>query len=182
MQRHSCDHYMESSVKRRGDIYSRVRWCRYFFDLARRTAEMSKDPSTKVGCVIVEPTTNQILSTGFNGFARGVYDLEERYNDRDLKYEMVVHAEMNAIAHAAMIGVSLNGSSVFVTFPICARCAALMIQVGVKEVYCLSIPDGKETSEKWKMSNEIADIMFSEAKISLCQIEVSSLSNRLDKK
>lgn len=43
----------------------------YFIRMAMLVSEKSKDPSTKVGCVIVGPD-NEIRSTGFNGFPRGV--------------------------------------------------------------------------------------------------------------
>ena len=71
------------------------RWDRYFLDLALLNAQMSKDPSTKVGAVIVGPD-REVRSMGFNGFPRGIADTRERLECREVKLDLVVHAEMNA--------------------------------------------------------------------------------------
>jgi dCMP deaminase len=72
------------------------KWDGRFLDLAVFVGDWSKDPSTKVGAVLVRPDRT-IAGLGFNGFPRGVLDHPERYDDRPTKYEMVVHAEMNAL-------------------------------------------------------------------------------------
>ena len=74
-------------------------WDKYFMDLAGLVSSKSKDPSTKVGAVVVRPDRT-IAAMGYNGFPRGVLDLPERYADRPTKYSMVVHAEANAIVSA----------------------------------------------------------------------------------
>ena len=78
------------------------KWDHRFIELADHIAQWSKDPSTKVGCVIVGED-REIRSTGFNGFPRGIDDDEERLNNRDLKYPLICHAEENAIMHAASL-------------------------------------------------------------------------------
>ena len=107
------------------------KWDRRFIDLARHIAQWSKDPSTKVGCIVVGPD-REIRSTGFNGFPRGIDDSAERLNDRALKYPLVCHAEENAIMHAARTGISLKDCSAYVTWPPCTRCARSLVQAGVK--------------------------------------------------
>src|SRR5450759_3287372 len=72
------------------------KWDRRFIELARFVADWSKDPSTKVGAVIVRPDRT-VAALGYNGFPRGVLDHSERYDHRPTKYEMVVHAELNSI-------------------------------------------------------------------------------------
>lgn len=52
-------------------------WDDYFIELAGQVATKSKDPSTQVGCVIVGPD-NEIRSTGFNGFPRGVKEMQAK--------------------------------------------------------------------------------------------------------
>ena len=64
------------------------KWDNRFYDLAAYIADWSKDPSTKVGAVIVDPKNKRIVSTGFNGFPFGVEDTAERLENRDVKYEM----------------------------------------------------------------------------------------------
>lgn len=109
-----------------------LKWDRRFVEVARGVSSWSKDPSTKVGVAL----TNQhgrVIATGYNGFARGVADTEERLNDRPTKYELVVHAEANAIVNCAREGVSTMGSTLYV-WPgnhICNECAKLIIQAGI---------------------------------------------------
>ena len=109
------------------------KWDLRFIELAKHIAAWSKDPSTKVGCVVVGED-REIRSTGFNGFPRGINDDIERLENREMKYPLICHAEENAIMHAARIGVSLKGSTAYVTWPPCSRCARSLIQAGVKEV------------------------------------------------
>ena len=82
-----------------------AKWDIRFLKLATHISEWSKDPSTKVGCVVVGPD-REIRSTGFNGFPRGIQDSDERLTNRDLKYPLICHAEENAIMHAARIGLA----------------------------------------------------------------------------
>src|ERR1700743_389657 len=79
-----------------------ARWDRHFLRLALANCEMSKDPRTQVGSVIVGPD-REIRSMGYNGLPRGIADSRERLHDRDLKLRLVVHGEMNAILNAARI-------------------------------------------------------------------------------
>jgi dCMP deaminase len=108
-------------------------WDEYFLHLAQVVATRSKDPSTQVGAIIVQDRT--IVSTGYNGFPRGVNDnISERY-DRPLKYTWMCHAEENALLNAAREGIKVEGGTIYVT-PLspCMRCARGIIQAGIKEV------------------------------------------------
>ena len=109
------------------------KWDGRFLSLATHISGWSKDPSTKVGCVVVGPD-REIRSTGFNGFPRGIADTDERLSDRDLKYPLICHAEENAIMHAARIGLALKDCTAYVTWPPCTRCARSLIQAGISEV------------------------------------------------
>ncbi len=136
-----------------------LKWDRRFIELARHIAQWSKDPSTKVGCVVVGPD-REIRSTGFNGFPRGIDDSRRRLDDRELKYPLIYHAEENACMHAARIGVSLKGCVAYVTWPPCTRCARSLVQAGVKEVL---YPDGLEIPQRWKEDFETSMGMLGEA-------------------
>ena len=137
------------------------KWDLRFIDLARHISEWSKDPSTKVGCVIVGED-REIRSTGFNGFPRGINDTSERLGDRNQKYPMICHAEENAIMHAARIGVSLKGTMAYVTWPPCSRCTRSLIQAGVSEVV---YPSNVQIPDRWQSDFDIASEMMSEAGI-----------------
>jgi len=135
------------------------KWDVRFVKLAMHIANWSKDPSTKVGCVVVGED-REIRSTGFNGFPRGIKDDEERLLDREQKYPLICHAEENAIMHAARIGVSLKGSTAYVTWPPCSRCARSLIQSGIKEII---YPTPGEIPERWIEDFNISNGMISEA-------------------
>lgn len=108
-------------------------WDRYFLNLADAVSLKSKDPSTKVGCLLVG-TGHQIVSTGYNGFARGVDEQVSQRWERPEKYEWVVHAEMNAILNAARSGVSTLDCTAYVQTHPCSRCASALVQAGIRIV------------------------------------------------
>lgn len=130
-------------------------------EMAKQVAAWSKDPSSKIGAVAVD-NKGKILTTGYNGFPRGIEDSESRYNDRALKYEIIVHAEMNAIFNATYNGVSLDGSTMYVYgLPCCNKCALGIIQTGVNRV----VMDGNPDDERWKDSWELTKTLFDEANV-----------------
>jgi dCMP deaminase len=135
------------------------KWDRRFIDLALHISGWSKDPSTKVGCVVVGED-REIRSTGFNGFPRGIDDSMERLEDRELKYPLICHAEENAIMHAARIGISLKDCTAYVTWPPCTRCARSLIQAGVVEVV---YPGDIEIPDRWIEDFERSNSMMKEA-------------------
>ena len=138
-------------------------WDKRFLKLAKHISEWSKDPSTKVGCVVVGPD-RESRSTGFNGLPRGIEDNEERLNNREIKYPLICHAEENAIMHAARIGISLKGCTAYVTWPPCTRCARSLIQAGVSTIV---YPENIEIPERWMDDFNLSLNMLKEAKISL---------------
>ena len=138
------------------------KWDQRFMDLATFIAGWSKDPSTQVGAVIANPHTKRVVSMGFNGFPAGVEDLEDRLENREVKYEMVVHAEQNALLFA---GPAAEGCTLFVTpLPPCARCGVLIIQAGIARVVS---PEPDKSKEPWKTQSQISEQMFSEAGVDL---------------
>jgi len=89
-----------------------TKWDRRFLEMARLVSSWSKDPSTKVGSVVVRPDKT-VASVGFNGFPRGVADTEARLCDRGEKLDLIVHAEINAlsVAHESLSGYSVLRSA-----------------------------------------------------------------------
>ena len=136
-----------------------VKWDVRFLKLARHIAGWSKDPSSKIGCIVVGPD-REIRATGFNGFPRGVAD-DGRLDDRESKYPLICHAEENAVAAAARVGVSLKGCVAYATgFP-CTRCARSLIQAGIAEV----VSPEMEIPERWRPDCERAEAMLKEARV-----------------
>ena len=100
-----------------------------------------------------------MLAQGYNGFPRGVKDCPDKYKDRILKYDYIVHAEENAIYNACTNGVSLEGASMYVTgLPTCHRCAKAIIQVGIKRVFIRA-----KLPERWIDSWALTQSLFKEA-------------------
>lgn len=135
-------------------------WEEYFLEIVDVVSIKSKDPSTRVGCVITTED-HRILSTGFNGFARGVVDLSSLYADREQKLRRIVHAELNAIHNAAFLGHALKGSTLYVSFQPCGECASHIIQAGVKRV--VHRPTKKRLAEAWAESFKLSTELFKEA-------------------
>lgn len=141
------------------------KWHKRFLEMAKLVSTWSKDPSTKVGAVIVDKN-RRIISTGYNGFAVGVDDCEERLIDRTLKYPLTLHAEENAMSFAKQ---NLEGCKLYVCgLPPCAHCASLIIQSGIKEVYTYTM---KEENERWKESFGLTKKIFEEAGVNLTFID-----------
>lgn len=139
-----------------------IKWIQRFFDLTKEISKWSKDPSTKVGAIIVDDNY-RIVSQGYNGFPRGVEDCKCRYNNREVKYKMVVHAELNAILNALYNGASVKGCSIFIhALPVCNECAKAIIQSGIKTVYI-----DTQISERWSESWRFSMQMFKESKIAV---------------
>lgn len=136
------------------------KWDLRYMSLAREVANWSKDPSRRIGAVAIGDK-GQVLSQGFNGFPRGIWDAPHRYEDRPTKYKYVVHAEMNCIYNATFSGVSLDGATMYVWgLPVCSECAKGIIQVGIKKVFWST---DKEIPPMWSESLELTSSMFSEA-------------------
>jgi len=134
-------------------------WHHRFQELAHHVSMWSKDPSTQVGAVIVNPD-RVIVATGYNGFARGVEDSHKRLHDREEKYPRVIHAEINAILNA---NASVKGCVLYTwPFPCCCPCSALVIQSGIKLVVTpASIP------ERWMHTCGMGKEMFKEAGVGM---------------
>src|SRR5437868_3747766 len=111
-------------------------WDDRFIELARHIGQWSKDPSRKVGCVIVGPY-NEVRATGYNGFPRGVDDSAVERNQRPAKYLWTEHAERNAIYNAARCGIPIAGCRIYVPWFPCMDCARAIVQVGLQELIAI---------------------------------------------
>jgi len=142
-----------------------VKWDIRFMQIAESVATWSKDPSSKVGAVVVDGgNSRSILSTGYNGPPRGVDDMVDERWERPLKYKFIAHAEANAIYNAARKGVALGGSTIYVsTLPPCCTCAQAIIQAGIVRVVVQNI----DVPERWANDLAIATEMLAEAGVQM---------------
>ena len=138
------------------------KWKKRFLKLSKEISTWSKDPSTKVGALIISEDKN-IISTGYNGFPRDIEDTEERLNNRETKYKFILHAEMNCILNALYNGRSVKDCILFVHgLPPCSECTKSIIQAGIKKV----ITDSKAT-DNWKESLKLSLEMLKEANVEI---------------
>lgn len=105
------------------------KWDKRWLNLAEQTGMWSKDRRHKVGCIIVG-SANQVLSTGYNGFPRGIDDEIDERHEQPAKLDWTEHAERNAIFNAARLGSPLEGSTVYATLFPCIACSRAIIQIG----------------------------------------------------
>lgn len=135
-------------------------WDHRFLLLAQHIAGWSKDPTTKVGCVIVDEQRH-VVSTGYNGFPRGVDDDPARLHEREVKYKLVIHAEKNALLHAQR---DLRNCTLYVwPMPPCSQCAAAIVQSGIKRV--VSVSPSAEHLSRWGDDMKMAQLMYDEAEV-----------------
>ncbi len=142
-------------------------WDRWHLGLAEYVSTASKDPSTKVGAVIVDPD-RRVVSVGYNGLPRGVEDTEERLHNRDIKYKMVVHAERNALMFSNLA--SLKGCAIYV-WPMmpCAACASMIIQKGITTVVA-----PQNDNPRWQHDFDLSKQLFTEAGVLLRLYELNA--------
>lgn len=134
-------------------------WDWRFMDLASHIAGWSKDPSTKVGAVIVNDK-RQVLGMGYNGFPRGVDDYFQRYENREVKLMLVAHAERNALDNTFT---DSEGATLYSTLFPCTDCAKGIIQRGIKRV----VTTKPSETQYQRFNCKFSKLMFEEAGVEL---------------
>jgi len=133
------------------------KWDIRFLRIAREVSMWSKDPSSKIGAVIVNQN-RQIISTGYNGFPRDIPDKQEYLNNREIKYKYVIHAEANAIYNALYNNMNVLNSTIYVFgLPVCSECLKMLCQCGIKRVVYCSTKNDAKWSASFETSKVIAD-------------------------
>ena len=128
---------------------ARPTWDEYWMIIANNASSRSTCLRRKVGAIIVKD--NQILSMGYNGAPAGISHcditgcLRQKLNipsGERAELCRAIHAEQNAIIQAARHGVSIDGSTMYVTCSPCNVCAKMLINAGIKRVvFCENYPD-----------------------------------------
>lgn len=149
------------------------KWDRRFLELSAVVSKWSKDPSTKVGAVVVDEN-KMVVSMGFNGMPRKILDLPDRYQQKNIKYEMIVHGEMNALLVAPR---TVRGCTLY-TYPFapCSRCASMIVQTGIARVVA---PTFNEPGH-WMVESVLhTGLIFKEAgiKLDLVDFELTLMLN-----
>jgi dCMP deaminase len=119
-------------------------WEQYYMGIAFAVRRRANCAGTKVGAVIV--VRNRIVATGYNGTPEGIPNCLEggcercAHPDRYPSGEgydvcICVHAEENALAQAARIGIPVEGGAIYTTLKPCFGCMKALHQAGVRELY-----------------------------------------------
>jgi len=137
-------------------------WDEYFFRLMYLVSSKSPDPRTKIGAVLVRDKS--IIATGYNGFAKGVKDCNERYKDREQKINFICHAEFNSIVISARFGISTKDCKIYTNGIPCNNCSKALIQGGVSEII-VHKQWPEFTNKNWVESVKISKIMLQESGI-----------------
>lgn len=133
-------------------------------ELAIAVSKRSRDPSTKVGAVIIR-NDKTICSLGYNGFPRTMEDKEEWWTDRIEKYSRVIHGEMNALLNAKE---SVLGMTLYCTHPCCEHCAKHIIAAGITRVVF-----GTSAGIRERFNIEASLKMFEECGVNVTELEIN---------
>ena len=145
---------------------SQITWYNRFMDIAKQVATWSKDPSTKVGAIIVDEN-NKIISTGYNGALPQIDD-EFALESKENKYLFTVHAEQNAIMCAVKSKLNLKNCRIYVTKSCCNECAKMIAHSGIISTIITPKNDDIAFRERW--NSEQADLLFQHCNISQIMI------------
>ena len=147
-------HYMKKKTAKK--------WDQRYLGLAQHVAAWSKDPKAQVGAVLLDER-GWPIALGYNGFPAGVEDDADKLANDQLKNDMVVHAEQNALLCAGPR--ARNGTMYVYGKPVCPRCAVLIIQAGVIRVVATPPDPEKNPESSTHTSGKISVGMFKEAKV-----------------
>ena len=103
-----------------------------YLNIAKEVGLKSRDEVYKVGAVLIDSSSNNFITFGYNGTPTGDCN-ETREKDGTTK-PTVVHAETNAICAAAKHGKATKGAILYTTISPCFECSRYIIQAGIKEV------------------------------------------------
>ena len=151
-----------------------LEWDEYFMNIAEAVAQKSKDPSSKMGCVIVDPT-KRVVSLGYNGLIQGADESKLTLSERPMKYRFVIHSEMNAVLYARQ---NLKGCTIYNRVATCDNCMKHCLQAGIKRfVYRELRVASHATDPEKSMTNYESDEAIVRLLASMPDVETLNLSN-----
>ena len=111
----------------------RPSWDEYFMSVALLISLRSACDRLQVGCVIVSggDQCNRIVAAGYNGFLPGAPHTSHLRDGHELA---TVHAEQNAIADAARRGISLAGTTAYISHFPCINCTKMLASSGIRVI------------------------------------------------
>ena len=153
---------------------TQAQWDDYFLKIAETVALKSKDPSSQMGCVIVDKN-KRVVSVGFNGLIRGADESKMTLSERPMKYRFVIHSEMNALIYARQ---DLEGCTIYNRVATCDNCLKHCLQAGIKRfVYRELRVHSHSTDPTKSMTNVETDEAVIRLLASMPEVETLNLSN-----
>lgn len=151
-----------------------LEWDEYFMKIAETVALKSKDPSSQMGCVIVDPS-KRVVSLGYNGMVQGSDESKMTLSERPMKYYFVIHSEMNALLFARQ---DLKGCTVYNRVATCENCLKHCLQAGIKRlVYRELRVHSHSTDPKKSMTNVETDEAVIRLLASMPDVETLNITN-----
>ena len=142
--------------------------------IAEAVAEKSKDPSSKMGCVVVDKN-KRVVSLGYNGMIQGANEEKMTLSERPMKYYFAIHSEMNAVLFAHQ---DLSGCTIYNRVATCENCLKYCLQAGIKRfVYNELRVKSYSTDPKRSMTNIETDEAIVRMLASMPEVETLNLSN-----
>lgn len=149
-------------------------WDKYFMKIAEAVAEKSKDPSSKMGCVIVDEN-KRVVSLGYNGLIQGADESKMTLSERPMKYYFAIHSEMNAVLYARR---DLTGCTIYNRVATCENCLKYCLQAGIKRFVYEELRVHSHSSDpKHSMTNPETDEAIIRLLASMPEVETLNLSN-----
>ena len=149
-------------------------WDEYFMGIAEAVSMKSKDPSSKMGCVIVDEN-KRVVSTGYNGLVQGSNESKMTLSERPMKYYFAIHSEMNALIFAHQ---DLTGCTVYNRVATCENCLKYCLQAGIKRfVYKELRVHSHSVDPEKSMTNIDTDEAVIRLLASMPEVETLNLSN-----
>ena len=151
-----------------------MNWDEYFLEIAEAVALKSKDPSSKMGCVIVDQN-KRVVSLGYNGMVQGSDESKMTLEERPMKYHFAIHSEMNAIIFAHQ---DLTGCTLYNRVATCDNCLKYCLQAGIKRfVYRELRVHSHSTDPAKSMTNYETDEAVVRLLASMPDVQTLNLTN-----
>lgn len=149
-------------------------WDEYFMKIAETVATKSKDPSSKMGCVIVDEK-KRVVSLGYNGMLQGADESKMTLSERPMKYYFAIHSEMNALIFARQ---DLTGCTVYNKVATCENCLKYCLQAGIRRfVYRDLRVHSHATDPLHSMTNPETDEAIIRLLASMPSVETLNITN-----
>lgn len=151
-----------------------MNWDEYFLKIAETVALRSKDPSTKVGTVIVD-NKHRPVSFGYNGLIQGADEDKMTLTERPTKYYFSIHSEMNALIFAQR---DLHDCTVYCVYAPCVDCLRHLLQAGVSRIVYRNLHVKSHAAKaKASMQNDETDKAIIALLDAMPQVETLNYSN-----